>query len=402
MPTFKAVVQPHQERKDGKFPVSIRVTHNRRSFYVPTGLYVSKSQIQKKSFDIKDNLVLMRVGKTIADFEKALLGLDTKTLMLMTGRGLKDYLLSQNQSIDFYAFCDEMVRKNTYKYERLRMATSILKEIGITSLTTSEVTSHLLIEMKEAMDAKKLASRTKNTYLFMLANAFRLCKKTYNTDFNTVISHDPFEGLQYYKVETSQRRAMSAEELRSFFNCNPSEPRQAMVRDIARLSFCLCGINVADLLVLRKEDWDKKGNRINYKRKKTKGRRSDGAFSSIHIEPEAQEVFDKWLAPASSQLLFDFMGLKPNDRNSVGYVTCKIEKMCDEYGLKKVTTYWFRHTWATIARNDCGVSKDDIDLCLNHVGVNPMADVYIKPDWSRIDNANRKVLDFVFSVPENH
>lgn len=396
MPTFKAVIQPHQERKDGKFPVSIRVTHNRRSFYVPTGLYVAKNQIQKKSFDIKDNLVLMRVGKTITDFEKALLGLDTQTLMQMTGKDLKDYLLSKNQSIDFYAFCDELIKKDTKKYDRLRMAINILKEMGITSLTTSEVTLHLLMRMKEAMDAKNLANRTKNTYLFMIANAFRLCKKAYNTEFNTVIQHDPFDRLQYYHVETSERRAMSVEDLRSFFNCKPKEPRQVMARDIARLSFCLCGINVADLLVLRKEDWDKKSNRINYKRKKTKGRRPDGAFSSIRIEPEVQEAFHKWLAPASSPLLFDFMGLNPNSRNSVGHITCKIEQMCEEYGLKRVTTYWFRHTWATIARNNCHVSKDDVDLCLNHVGNNKMADVYIKPDWSLIDEANRKVLDFVF------
>lgn len=55
-----------------------------------------------------------------------------------------------------------------------------------------------------------------------------------------------------------------------------------------------------------------------------------------------------------------------------------------------------RHSWATIARNNCGVSKDDINLSLNHVDEGlKMADVYIAKDWSLIDEANRKVIDYL-------
>jgi len=31
-----------------------------------------------------------------------------------------------------------------------------------------------------------------------------------------------------------------------------------------------------------------------------------------------------------------------------------------------VATYYARHSWATIARNDCGVPKEDISMALNH------------------------------------
>ena len=55
-----------------------------------------------------------------------------------------------------------------------------------------------------------------------------------------------------------------------------------------------------------------------------------------------------------------------------------------------------RHTWATIARNKCGISKDDVDLALNHVDQGlKMADAYIAKDWSLIDKANRVVLDYI-------
>jgi len=39
MATFLIYVLKHQERKDGTFPVSIRVTNNRKSAYIKTGIY---------------------------------------------------------------------------------------------------------------------------------------------------------------------------------------------------------------------------------------------------------------------------------------------------------------------------------------------------------------------------
>ena len=61
--------------------------------------------------------------------------------------------------------------------------------------------------------------------------------------------------------------------------------------------------------------------------------------------------------------------------------------------------YMARHTWATFARNKCDVSKDDVAMSLNHIDqVLKTTDTYIDPDWSIIDRANRKVLDYVASI----
>jgi integrase len=41
-----------------------------------------------------------------------------------------------------------------------------------------------------------------------------------------------------------------------------------------------------------------------------------------------------------------------------------------------LSTYYARHSWATIARNKCNISKSDIDECLNHIDpTTKMADV---------------------------
>ena len=57
------------------------------------------------------------------------------------------------------------------------------------------------------------------------------------------------------------------------------------------------------------------------------------------------------------------------------------------------TFYAARHSWATIARNDCRIDKATVDECLNHVGNMQLADVYIKKDWRIQWDVNKKVLD---------
>ena len=36
-----------------------------------------------------------------------------------------------------------------------------------------------------------------------------------------------------------------------------------------------------------------------------------------------------------------------------------------------LSTYYIRHTWATLASEECGISEADIALALNHVGQLP-------------------------------
>ena len=62
-----------------------------------------------------------------------------------------------------------------------------------------------------------------------------------------------------------------------------------------------------------------------------------------------------------------------------------------------LTTYWARHSFATVMR-EIGISKDDISLCLGHI--NPeqnlrTSGIYIKEDFLRMDVANRKLIDFI-------
>ena len=61
--------------------------------------------------------------------------------------------------------------------------------------------------------------------------------------------------------------------------------------------------------------------------------------------------------------------------------------------MPNLTTYWARHTWATIA-SELDIPKETIAAALGHGG-NSVTDIYINFDKKKIDVANRKVIDYV-------
>ena len=71
-----------------------------------------------------------------------------------------------------------------------------------------------------------------------------------------------------------------------------------------------------------------------------------------------------------------------------------------------MSPYYIRHTWATLASEECGISEADIALALNHVGAATGLESgkslkttrgYIHRRFTRNDTNNRIVLDYVKS-----
>ena len=79
---------------------------------------------------------------------------------------------------------------------------------------------------------------------------------------------------------------------------------------------------------------------------------------------------------------------------------CKgLKEIKEQLGLEELTTYWARHSWATIARR-LKISKDTIALALGHCS-HTVTDIYIEEDMQEVDEANRKVLDYVLYGVKN-
>jgi site-specific recombinase XerD len=76
------------------------------------------------------------------------------------------------------------------------------------------------------------------------------------------------------------------------------------------------------------------------------------------------------------------------------YINKHLRKAAGTVGIDKhLTSYWARHSWATIASNQ-GIDKDTIAKALGHGG-NTVTDIYIDFDLVKVDQANRIVIESV-------
>lgn len=72
MATFKICVFEHQLREDGRFPISIRITNNRKSVYLKTGMYATRSQISKDFSTVKDRYIARSIDRKIQEYKEVI------------------------------------------------------------------------------------------------------------------------------------------------------------------------------------------------------------------------------------------------------------------------------------------------------------------------------------------
>ena len=62
--------------------------------------------------------------------------------------------------------------------------------------------------------------------------------------------------------------------------------------------------------------------------------------------------------------------------------------------------YNFRHTWATIAQNDCGANIYEVAFGMNHSHGFNITRGYMKLDFTSAWELNAKIIDFIFFSDE--
>lgn len=216
------------------------------------------------------------------------------------------------------------------------------------------------------------------------------------------IKFNPWLKVQIPKSDKAEQRAISAEACREFFN-RPL-PQTKMIsslpelgRDVAKLVLCLGGINTVDLFYMKKSNY--KNGVIGYNRAKTRHSRSDEAYIEMRVEPFIQPVFDKYLADDDDEFLFNFH-LRYCDSDSFSAnVNNGIRKICKDMGMKKedyYCVYTFRHTWGTIAQNDCEANLFEVAFGMNHSSGFKVTRGYVRIDFSPAWELNAKIIEFIF------
>lgn len=411
MATAKIVILKNKQKDDGTFNVKFRITHKRQSAYIATPYYVGLDLINKKTFELKQKnnvlydeleLELIKIRQFIARKGMHIEAYSVKEL----ADDIKAYLSGKEQRINFieygYKLGEELVKQGKQTGESYITAFRRFEQfVGKREFFFTDLSVATLMRYEEYLrnlDAKRHSGKITNSginlYIGKLRAVFNKGRLIYNDEDRGIIKipNNPFTKYKAPKTNKGVKRSLSVEQIRMIRDYKSESKFEMRARDVFMISFLLCGMNTVDLYYVTPP----KDGRVEYERRKTRGGRDDNAFISICIQPELYPFIEGY-EDKQNDRLFSFWAMYSTHSGFNRKINTQLKKVGDMLGIDFLQFYSARHSWATIARNECGISMDDIALSLNHKSGYDITDTYIKKDWSRIDAANRKVIDLIYA-----
>ena len=418
MPTFRAIVLSKYLRKDKTFPIKIRVTHKRKKRFIDTGLVATIDDLTRK-YKIRSQVFIDSTDEMIKGYrdrcnenylEIAEMDVDQVVSFLLTKEKPAD--------LDFLEFGKSHAEKIAAS-GRVRTAglyTTTLNALkrftGRESLHISEINVRFLQSFEGWIrlnpirpDPKSILSmsRAPSLYLASIRALHNEMKLQYN-DEDAGIIQIPYSPFAKYKVPVppaTQKRALSAEIIRKIAELQNEPVKNSkgtnlfnLAKDCFILSFCLIGMNSADLYHCT----DIRDDKIYYKRKKTRSRRKDEAMMCVFIPHRIVRLVSDYRVK-TGKYAFIFSQHYATEGNFNKAINKGLKDVGKKVGIGDLQFYAARHSWATIAMNKAGIDKYTVHAALNHVDPEmKVTDIYLEKDWSVINDANRKVLDFVFKT----
>lgn len=435
MPTFTIIIREQTQRRDGTYPVSIRLTHNRKSANIPTGIYVQRSQVKRNFTGLKDAVLYRHLNDDIIKYSDILLKEYGSDLTRFTAKELANAIMvhramPEDGNIDFVDFCREYFDKLRAEGRggyAMRLESTVknlthymgrdkigIREINVRNLQgfVEYMSQPRKVKYVDAKGRKVTIERdgckaqTLKDYIADLHTLFNLACDKYNDEDSEVvlITHNPFRSkkLRIEVKEQPAKRDLQMDELLQIIKANDLPmARMQLARDVLLLSFYLLAMNTADLYG---DDATIEEGRVLYHRQKVKTRRKDEAVFSVKIEPEAEALIEKY-RDTDGERLFDFYKRYSNFRTFNSNVNAGCKQLAKHLGWDHtLTTYYMRHSWATIASEDCGISDEEVALALNHISADNdvrtgkslrVTRGYIHRRFSKNDKNHRKVLDLL-------
>lgn len=400
MATFKACIR--KIRKDGFYPVYIRVTHNRKTGYIKTDKVVDKKGLSKTE-EIKDSFVLSYCLSRINEYTERL---NKEKISEWNIKDVIEFLEKGNEDICFsdyarkYKIKMETILKMPRNAKNYQFAYNHLERfVGTNKIMFSKFTTKFINDWINSLSS---TSRAKELYPVCIRQIFKEAINEFNDYDRGVIriKTNPWIKVKIPKSDTPEHKAISAEEIRMFFSMPlpPSKmilPLPELARDVAMMVVCLAGINTVDIYGIKKNNY--KEGILSYNRSKTEKFRKDKAHMEIRVPDILLPILDKYKSDSDDEFLFNFHKTYSTYDSFGCNVNVGLRKLCKHNNIEEpYCVYTFRHSWGTIARNDIRASMNDVAFAMNHASAHRITETYVKPDYSIISELNQKVVDFIF------
>lgn len=421
MLTINPEIAKIQRQSNECFTVRLRFTLNRKMKRISTSLFATSKDLTK-DFKIKPSSPLKReVNNLIQIYQSKCAKLQIE-LNHYTIDEIMDYLNDEQQkrqTIDFIKFSREWIATTTIKGapNYTTAINALVRFVGEESLNINLITLDFLEQFKAFLikereeRTKKLiqqgkrvpSNRSLSLYLISIKKLFNEAKKRYNKKEKNLIliPNSPFDDFKIPKQEATRKRAIPADIIKKVWKLPYKDMKKGykatcrynLAKDCFILSFCLMGINSADLY----NATEMKGNTIIYCRTKTKARRLDKAKMMVDIPKIIQPIIDKY-RDKTGRRLFNFYQYYCDEKGFNKAINYGLKEIGSILGVDDLEYYAARHSWATIALNKIGIDKYIVHAALNHIDDSmKVTDIYIERDFVNENKANAKVVKYVFS-----
>ncbi|MDE5986829.1 MAG: phage integrase SAM-like domain-containing protein [Prevotella sp.] len=397
MATFKATIKKDKMRADKTWNVLIRLTHDRKTRYISTTMYVTKKDMTA-SFKIKNQQILDKCDDLIRSYRKraSQLNLEMNDIDIDT---IIDYLKKKDEKagIDFIEFSRKWCSRHT-EIKGIKNYMSAINSFcsffGREKVFCNEVTVQKMKEFENHLSEKK---RAQSLYCNAIMRLFSEARDCYNDEDNDIIRIK--QNLSKFKPKhqnTAEKRALSEDVIRRIFSLpylnikvKGQQCRRDLAKDCFMLSFCLMGMNSADLY--NAEEYD--GEYITYCRTKTKDRRNDKAKMVVKVHPAIKHLVEKYQGKSK---VFNFSERFSSMSDLNRAVNIGLKEIGKEIGVENLQYYAARHSMATIAINRVGINKYIVNDMLCHTdSAMKVTDLYIQKDYTIINDANTKLIDYI-------
>ena len=420
MLTIREEIKKGEVKSDGTYNVKLRFTLDRKFKRLSTSLFATSKDLTK-SLKLKEGTPIKREVDNLVRTYQGICAKLQLEVNACTLDDVFDYLKSERErtrSIDFIQFCKEWLETTSIKGRKNYQSAlnSFMNYLGKEHLKTDEVTSQLLNGFKAYLNLKREelviqlqkqgkripSNRTVSLYLGSIRHLFNEAKKKYNDyDKNIIlIPNSPFEHVEVPKQEATRKRAIPVDIIKKVWNLPYKDMKKGykatcrynLAKDCFILSFCLMGMNSADLY----NATEMEGNTIIYNRTKTKDRRLDKAQMKVDIPKLILPLIEKY-KDNTGKRLFNFYQYYADEKGFNKAINYGLKEIGTILGVDDLEYYAARHSWATIALNKVGIHKYTVHAALNHVDdAMKVTDIYIERDFVMENKANAKVMKYVW------
>lgn len=396
MVTTKLYLDRRAVKEDKPAPLKIAVTKNGSTSYIPLGIYLFKSQ-----WNVSANKVVNHPKKQFFNtyISKRKLEVDEIVLSMTANKEtdgsiteIKNRILAiinpaETESTPNNLFCvwlEKFANNKNGRTKQIYLATleriKKFKPKEYATLTFEDMNLEWLTNFNLFLAKTSPAKNARNIH-------FRNIRAVFNYAIdNEATSAYPFRKFKL-KYEETRKRSMPVESLRKIMTADIDHHLEKY-RDFFMLSFYLIGMNVVDIC----HATEIADGRLQYRRAKTH------KLYSIKLEPEAAAIISKY---AGEGQLLNYLDHHKSYRTfynclvrGLNEVKNALNSIDDGITFNELTSYWARHTWATIA-SDLDIPDATIAAALGHSYGNSTSAIYINFNMRKVDEANRRVIDWV-------